>query len=432
MDKPQVDRIEGIPPAIAIDQTNPVRTSRSTVGTMTELNDHLKLLFARAAQLYCRGCGQPVRRDTPAVDRRTTLRRARCGGRRPRACWSPFRCAVPENFTEAEVRTLLEQQGYTRIHARRPATARSDPGPAAPVARVDARPRVVRSTGSRAAAWVAGGWRCMPLDDDRRCRRALARSPRTCTAPTATSTTSEPMPSLFSFNSPLGACETCRGFGRIIGIDYDLVIPDGPRRCATARSSPGRPRPTRNARTTWCGSRASAACRSTCRGADSRAEHRRWVIEGEGDWDDERLVRRATLLRLAGEQELQDAHPRAALQVPRYTPARPARRTAQARGAAVAARSRRAAESAAADGSPAADCPRLRPAGLTSRLLPIARLREFFAACTLPAPLDEATDLLLGEIRARLGYLVRGRPRLPHPRPPVAHPVAAARCSAST
>ena len=57
MDKPGVDRIDGIPPAIAIDQTNPVRTSRSTVGTMTELNDHLKLLYARAAQIYCPGCG---------------------------------------------------------------------------------------------------------------------------------------------------------------------------------------------------------------------------------------------------------------------------------------------------------------------------------------------------------------------------------------
>src|SRR4051794_41580112 len=65
MDKPQVDAVEGIPPAIAIDQTNPVRTSRSTVGTMTELNDHLKLLFARAAKLHCRGCGKPVVRDTP-------------------------------------------------------------------------------------------------------------------------------------------------------------------------------------------------------------------------------------------------------------------------------------------------------------------------------------------------------------------------------
>ena len=58
MDKPGVDRIDGIPPAIAIDQTNPVRTSRSTVGTMTELNDHLKLLFARAAVLHCHGCGR--------------------------------------------------------------------------------------------------------------------------------------------------------------------------------------------------------------------------------------------------------------------------------------------------------------------------------------------------------------------------------------
>ncbi len=64
MDRPRVERIDGIPPSIAIDQTNPVRTSRSTVGTMTELNDHLKLLFARAAHLYCHGCGRPVERDT--------------------------------------------------------------------------------------------------------------------------------------------------------------------------------------------------------------------------------------------------------------------------------------------------------------------------------------------------------------------------------
>src|SRR5215218_7328104 len=66
MDRPQVERIARIPPAIAIDQTNPVRTSRSTVGTMTEINDHLKLLFARAAVLHCRNCQRPVQRDTPA------------------------------------------------------------------------------------------------------------------------------------------------------------------------------------------------------------------------------------------------------------------------------------------------------------------------------------------------------------------------------
>src|SRR6202140_4587666 len=64
MDRPAVDRIDGVPPAIAIDQTNPVRTSRSTVGTMSEINDHLKLLFARAGALFCRRCSQPLRRAT--------------------------------------------------------------------------------------------------------------------------------------------------------------------------------------------------------------------------------------------------------------------------------------------------------------------------------------------------------------------------------
>ena len=65
MDKPAVDRVDGVPPAIAIDQTNPVRSSRSTVGTMTELNDHLKLLFARAGQLFDRQTARPVRHDSP-------------------------------------------------------------------------------------------------------------------------------------------------------------------------------------------------------------------------------------------------------------------------------------------------------------------------------------------------------------------------------
>ncbi len=64
MDKPQVDAIRGIPPAIAIEQSNPVRTSRSTVGTMTELNDYLKLLYARVATLHCRGCERPVSADS--------------------------------------------------------------------------------------------------------------------------------------------------------------------------------------------------------------------------------------------------------------------------------------------------------------------------------------------------------------------------------
>src|SRR6202049_5197686 len=116
MDKPQVDRIERIPPAIAIDQVNPVRTSRSTVGTMTEINDHLKLLFARAGRLFCRRCARPVRRDTPETIFAEMATRAAAAGD-PRLVVT-FPVDVPKNFTEAEVTQLLERQGYTRIQHR--------------------------------------------------------------------------------------------------------------------------------------------------------------------------------------------------------------------------------------------------------------------------------------------------------------------------
>src|SRR6266496_2266424 len=117
MDKPQVDSIAGIPPAIAIDQTNPVRTSRSTVGTMTELADHLKLLYARAAQLYCRRCGERVARDTPDSIYAAVRERAEAAGD-PRLVIT-FPVAIPHNFSEAEVLQLLERQGYTRVHSKR-------------------------------------------------------------------------------------------------------------------------------------------------------------------------------------------------------------------------------------------------------------------------------------------------------------------------
>src|ERR1700684_397013 len=115
MQKPQLDSISGIPPAIAIDQTNPVRTSRSTVGTMTELNDHLKLLYARTAQLFCRGCGKTVRRDSPDSIHQELAARAEGEGD-PRVIVT-FPVEVPGNFAEGEVRQLLEGQGYTRIFA---------------------------------------------------------------------------------------------------------------------------------------------------------------------------------------------------------------------------------------------------------------------------------------------------------------------------
>ncbi|MGK0230969.1 MAG: excinuclease ABC subunit A, partial [Gammaproteobacteria bacterium] len=113
MDKPRVDRIEGIPPAIAIDQTNPVRTSRSTVGTMTELNDHIKLLFARTADLYCGKCGESVTRDSPE-----NISNEWFDEQEPQRVMVTFRVPIPENFDATEVQDWLARQGYTHVHAK--------------------------------------------------------------------------------------------------------------------------------------------------------------------------------------------------------------------------------------------------------------------------------------------------------------------------
>ncbi|MGQ0580215.1 MAG: excinuclease ABC subunit UvrA, partial [Betaproteobacteria bacterium] len=238
MDKPQVDRIEGIPPAIAIDQTNPVRTSRSTVGTMTELTDHLKLLYARAAQLYCRGCAQPVRRDAPDTIYEALRQRAADAGD-PRLIIT-FPLAVPKNFSEVEVKQLLEQQGYTRIHSQRKNFLEvvQDRFRISSVERV----RVVEAL--EAALRVGQGRvNVYAVAESEVGRESADRSPLTPHpspltphAPWRFSTAlhcaecdihyADPTPNFFSFNSPLGACETCRGFGRVIGIDFGLIVPD--------------------------------------------------------------------------------------------------------------------------------------------------------------------------------------------------------------
>ena len=116
MDRPQVDHVEGVPPAIAIDQTNPVRSSRSTVGTMTELNDHLKLLFARAAQLFDRDTALPVRHDTPETIYDELLARTREGD--PRLVVT-FPVELPANTSPEEVTQWLSVSGYTRVQAER-------------------------------------------------------------------------------------------------------------------------------------------------------------------------------------------------------------------------------------------------------------------------------------------------------------------------
>src|SRR5277367_4947861 len=108
MDRPAVDKVEGVPPAIAIDQTNPVRSSRSTVGTMTELNDHLKLLFGRAAALFDRVTALPVRHDSVDSIRVLIEQRAAAAGD-PRLLLT-FPVPIPQSFSAKEIKALLAGQ----------------------------------------------------------------------------------------------------------------------------------------------------------------------------------------------------------------------------------------------------------------------------------------------------------------------------------
>src|SRR5262249_15622413 len=124
MDRPAVDRVDGVPPAIAIDQTNPVRTSRSTVGTMTELNDHLKLLFARACDLFDRQTAQRVRHDSPETIYAELMQRT--SGDDPRLVVT-FPVELPANVTADEVQQWLSASGFTRVQAEREVASPTGP-----------------------------------------------------------------------------------------------------------------------------------------------------------------------------------------------------------------------------------------------------------------------------------------------------------------
>src|SRR5205809_1113098 len=118
MDKPQVDKIEGIPPAIAIEQRNSVKTTRSTVGTMTELCEYLKLLWPHVAQLYCRQCGQAVRKDPPPAVWQTVNDEARAPGAETAEVLVTFDLPLSEKISLAESLGLISKQGYQRILSR--------------------------------------------------------------------------------------------------------------------------------------------------------------------------------------------------------------------------------------------------------------------------------------------------------------------------
>ena len=280
MDRPAVDAVEGVPPAIAIDQTNPVRTSRSTVGTMTELNDYLKLLYARAAGLTCRRCRRPVQVDTPRSIAAELLASAADGQR----SLITFEVPVPANFTLQEVRARLAAKGYHRIHAERRATGSRPRRLEVVQDRVSLAgrnlPRIVEDL---EAALEHGHGRAAVRHVD---QDGSAGRPRRFSAELHCAACDiayrEPLPSLFSFNSPVGACEQCRGFGRIITIDYDLVIPDRRRSLAG-----GAVRPFQSTSYSECQDDLIGFARRRGVPVDMPwqelpAADRRWVIDGDG------------------------------------------------------------------------------------------------------------------------------------------------------
>ena len=285
MDKPQVDRIDGILPAIAIDQTNPVRNSRSTVGTMTEVNDHLKLLFARAATLYCRGCGKAVHRDNAQTIAREL--HERCADTPDARIVVTFEVRIPANFSTDEVSEFLQGQGYTRTQGE---------------------PRSTGSTNELAIDVVQDRFRLSSVEPERLAEaldEALRMGQGLLSIHVLGSTdqdaqrwrfsdklhcaecdlTYQPVvPSTFSFNSPLGACEACRGFGRVIGIDFGLVIPDESKTLGGAAIKPWQTPSYKECQDDLVkfAKRANVSLDTAWR--DLPPEHQEWVLHGDPLW----------------------------------------------------------------------------------------------------------------------------------------------------
>jgi excinuclease ABC subunit A len=265
MDKPRVDDIRGIPPAIAIEQSNLVKTSRSTVGTITEINDYLKLFWARVARAFCPSCGREIRPETAKsiADQVLALFEEGRGGspNRPRAievnrpyqgragASTPtvlvtFWVAVPAKTKPREFFGFLQQQGYLRIWLDRE-IVRIDTD--AKVERLGARVQVIqdriavtednhaRLTEAIETALRFGKGKVNVIPISSASQLSTNASPaRTNPQPFSTGwhcahcdlDVRPPTPGLFSFNNPLGACPECRGFGRTIAIDLNRAIPD--------------------------------------------------------------------------------------------------------------------------------------------------------------------------------------------------------------
>jgi len=224
--RPDVDQITGLTPAVSIQQSAPARSARSTVGTATELHDHLRLLFARLGKVHCVKCGRPVQADSAQTIAREAVAWA---DDTPVVILAPV--ALSERLSWDEQAAHLLRAGYTR------AWLGGDVVPLDPV------PRLPR--GARAVSVVVDRFRWRADERERlveACEHAFRRGERQLElvrdggAPEARSEkwacsncgtpAQEPEPALFSFNSPLGVCPTCRGFGDVLTFSPELIVPD--------------------------------------------------------------------------------------------------------------------------------------------------------------------------------------------------------------
>ncbi len=220
MDRPRVDRITGVPPAIAIDRKDPVRTSRSTVGTMTELTDYVKLLFARRGILHCRQCHRPVQPDSAQQIWQDLPPEGRA------VITFPF--ALGDDVHEG--RRELLRLGYDRIWINQQVKDLNLWQPENQSDKVDVlADRLVLDAGQRQrvidslemALQFGGGRVDVWIEDAPRQSFSTHLHCAQCDIDYHPA-----LPNLFSFNSPVGACDTCRGFGRVIDIDLELIIPN--------------------------------------------------------------------------------------------------------------------------------------------------------------------------------------------------------------
>jgi len=240
MPKPQVDRLEGLAPAVAIEQRNPVVSSRSTVGTATEVYDYLRLLWARAGSPFCRVCGAPVRRDTPDSVVETTLHGGGVSGR--------FQVAFPvpasARLTHQTLVENLQALGFVRVVAGGE-TLRLDQLPGGLdlaaagevlvvvdrlMAEDAAAPRLAEAV---RVAFAEGEGTAIVLHDGGRIRFTEFLACSACDTPARSIS-----PALFSFNNPRGACGGCNGFGAVLEYDESLIVPNPGRSLAEGAIDP--------------------------------------------------------------------------------------------------------------------------------------------------------------------------------------------------